>query len=281
MPRVPHACGLCVLNYSNTQEGAMNKTNKNYKIYRMLALAFVVFLSLGLTISAMAYTWPEPPDATPGSPVTINGDNRDGATYQVGENVHVVAVNNDTGWTGTCDATVNDVDATHAFPFWACVITLSSNPAEAVGAYTYTTLGLTSGETEQGAFTDWDRDFKQCANGKITGVVGNCDWINSILQQSNSTYYEGMGVPQRAIFTGIAPTAGNTHTLTFKHQATKGGGSNSHAYDWLVSYDQAIALASAALNNASGGGGAAMASLRQGRRRETHQGGAGGAAQVW
>ncbi|MEA3338272.1 MAG: hypothetical protein U9R25_20475, partial [Chloroflexota bacterium] len=88
-------------------------------------------------------------------------------------------------------------------------------------------------------FFDGDRDFKQCANDGSAGL-GNCEWINGILQQSNSIYYEGMGVPQRTIFTDITVQSNDEHWLTFKHQATKGG---AHAYDWLVSYDQAIQLA--------------------------------------
>ena len=48
-------------------------------------------------------------------------------------------------------------------------------------------------------------DFRQGANNETNGTVtglGNLHWINSIIQASNSTYYEGMGVPQRTIFTG-------------------------------------------------------------------------------
>ncbi|UCB58001.1 MAG: hypothetical protein JSV67_05170, partial [Thermoplasmatales archaeon] len=60
-------------------------------------------------------------------------------------------------------------------------------------------------------------------------------WINSILQQSNSIYSEGMSVPQRIAFVDIDPTSGNVHTLTLSHQATKGG---IHAYDWLTAWNQ-------------------------------------------
>ena len=49
-----------------------------------------------------------------------------------------------------------------------------------------------------------------------------------------------MAIPQRTIFDGIGTTAGNVHTLTFSHQATKAG---VHAYDFLTSYAQAIAAA--------------------------------------
>jgi hypothetical protein len=52
-----------------------------------------------------------------------------------------------------------------------------------------------------------------------------------------------MSVPQQAVFTDIAPTAGNTHTLTFEVDFTKAGG---HGYDWLTSYSQALVAAAAA-----------------------------------
>jgi len=76
----------------------------------------------------------------------------------------------------------------------------------------------------------------------VTGL-GNCHWIGSILQSSNSQYLEGMSVPQQAVFTAIAGTVGNTHTLTFEVDFTKAGG---HGYDWLTSYAQAVAAAATA-----------------------------------
>ncbi len=85
-------------------------------------------------------------------------------------------------------------------------------------------------------FTDsLKKDFSQCANDDSPTPAGQCHWIGSALQGSNSNYVEGMSVPQRIIFTGITATSGNIHTLTFAHQATKGG---SHAYDFLTAYNQ-------------------------------------------
>jgi len=71
--------------------------------------------------------------------------------------------------------------------------------------------------------------FTQCANG---GGSGPCDWINGIVQQSNSTYTEGDAVPQRVYLFDIS--GGPVHTLVFKWDTTKSG---SHAYDYLVSHD--------------------------------------------
>lgn len=90
-------------------------------------------------------------------------------------------------------------------------------------------------------------DFKQCSNNNTTGgsAAGphDCTWISSIIQSSNSVYFEGMSVPQRTVLSDIPSTIGNVHTLTFDHQATKSG---IHAYDWLTSYAQAEAAAAAA-----------------------------------
>jgi hypothetical protein len=85
-------------------------------------------------------------------------------------------------------------------------------------------------------------DFRQAANDDsgTCGIspghacsLGDAHWINSILQQSNSRYLEGMSVPQRTLFRNVPDTSpGNLHMLTLSHQATKGG---IHAYDFLTS----------------------------------------------
>ena len=95
-------------------------------------------------------------------------------------------------------------------------------------------------------------DFRQAANNDSgtcgTGAghpcaLGDPHWIGSIVQQSNSKYFEGMSNPQRLIFQDIADTTGSpkeVHSLSFSHQTTKGG---IHAYDFLTSWAQAQAAA--------------------------------------
>lgn len=83
-----------------------------------------------------------------------------------------------------------------------------------------------------------DVDFKQASNKNP--VQGDVIWIGSILQTSNSTYYEGMSTLQRLVLVGIPKTPGDVHTLTLKHQANKG---TSHAYDFLTSWPQALQAA--------------------------------------
>ena len=131
----------------------MNKTNKHYKTYRLLAMLFVVILSLGLTVTAMAFTWAEPPDATPGAEVILRGDNSDGKGYLEFEPIQIDILNIDTLWSTTCDTSVSAVE-TNGYLHWECSIFLSTNPAEAVGNYEYTATGGWSGVTDFGTFTD-------------------------------------------------------------------------------------------------------------------------------
>ncbi len=65
-------------------------------------------------------------------------------------------------------------------------------------------------------------------------------WVNGNLGQSNSSYVEGMSSPQRLILTDL-PSA-SEHSVTFSYQFTKGG---NYAYDFLTSWDQAVASANA------------------------------------
>jgi hypothetical protein len=87
-------------------------------------------------------------------------------------------------------------------------------------------------------------DFRQAANFDAPNTIGDIHWINSIVQASNSVYLENMSVAQRLVADSIPSTSGNLHSLTFNVEATKGG---THAYDWLTSYDQAIATAPASV----------------------------------
>jgi len=87
-------------------------------------------------------------------------------------------------------------------------------------------------------------DFRQAANTDGGYLLGDAHWINSILQSSNSIYAEGVSVPQRLMIVDIPATVGDVHTLTFRHQAAKASAS-AHAYDYLTSWNQAVASADA------------------------------------
>ena len=76
----------------------------------------------------------------------------------------------------------------------------------------------------------FSRDFSQLAN-----ETGSIQWINGDLNRNNSTYTEGMSVPQRLILTGMTtPDAG--HYVTFGYDFTKSG---KYAYDFMASWSQA------------------------------------------
>src|SRR3989344_2971682 len=72
-------------------------------------------------------------------------------------------------------------------------------------------------------------DFSQCANNDSPTPAGKCNWIGSILQASNSDYFEGMSVPQRILYRNVETNG--PHTISFTYQYTKGG---IHAYDFLT-----------------------------------------------
>src|SRR5215471_19066380 len=65
-------------------------------------------------------------------------------------------------------------------------------------------------------------DFRQAANDDPGFGLQNIHWINSIIQDNNSMYFEGMSVRQRLLISGIPGTAGNHHSLLFRHQFSKG-----------------------------------------------------------
>ena len=107
-----------------------------------------------------------------------------------------------------------------------------SDGAEDGAALIATATGQTSGLQAIAYFTDNVKvDFRQSANDDGGYGLGNIHWINSIVQQSNSVYYEGMSNMQRVILDDVAPTTGNVHSIKFGHQSTKGG---HHAYDFLT-----------------------------------------------
>lgn len=113
---------------------------------------------------------------------------------------------------------------------------------------TLTATGLSSLQTATTTFTDnITVDFKQSANNETNGTItglGNIHWIGSIVQSSNSRYFEGMSNMQRTILIDVPDVTADQHRLTIQHQFTKGG---IHAYDFLTSYLQAVTDDSAAL----------------------------------
>jgi len=126
-------------------EGTMSRLVKSG--FKLIDLIIILVMIFGSPISALAAVWTDQPDYPPGSVVTIHGDNSDGAGYLPAEIVHVDVIGPN-GDILACDGTADEFGA------WFCQVTLDPDPAIAVGEYTYTAVGQTSGIIEIGAFTD-------------------------------------------------------------------------------------------------------------------------------
>jgi hypothetical protein len=119
-------------------------TRKNKKLIYIAVLTTALLLAL--TSIAMAAVWTDQADYSPGSVVTISGDNRDGAGYLAGETVHV-DVAGPNGYVASCEGVADSEGA------WSCTVTLWDNYL-AVGEYSYTATGQTSKVSQSGTFTD-------------------------------------------------------------------------------------------------------------------------------
>src|SRR5215469_13053916 len=124
----------------------------------LAAIATAFALTAGGSTAAHAAVWTDQADYSPGSVVTISGDNSDGAGYQADEAVHV-AVNGPGSVANSCDATADGSGA------WSCQITLGTGAA-AIGGYTYTATGQASGVSQSGTFTD-----SGCKDSNAIGTV--------------------------------------------------------------------------------------------------------------
>jgi hypothetical protein len=138
----------------------------NHKLLFILALTMALLLAL--TSIAMAAMWTDQADYSPGSVVTISGDNSDGAGYLPGETVHVDVVGPN-GYTAVCDAVADAEGA------WSCTVTLWDSDL-AVGDYSYTATGQDSGVSQSGIFTDAHKfliTFAGTGSGSVTVTVNS------------------------------------------------------------------------------------------------------------
>jgi len=178
------------------------------------------------------------PDYPPGATVTITGTgfgDSDDVTVQV---LHV---------DGGDDLTSPAHQPWHVTAgtngFFQTTWTIPTGEDELGATLQVSAAGQPSGLTASATFSDSvNNDFKQVANndGAPWGP-GNVHWIGSTLQANNSKYFEGMSTPQRLILSGIPATVGNNHTLHINHQANKS--TTTHSYDYLTSWNQAVAAA--------------------------------------
>jgi hypothetical protein len=141
----------------------MNHHQRTQLIGRIAALAVAAVVALAGARLAGATVWTDLPDYSPGSTVWIQGNNANGADYRSGETVDV-SVQGPNGYAANCSATVNGAG------YWVCSIALWDSYL-AVGSYTYTALGRTSGTTESGQF--WDSNLTSRAFNGATACTAN------------------------------------------------------------------------------------------------------------
>ncbi len=165
---------------------------------RMLILLGASGLGLLGLGQALAAVWTDKLDYSPGEAVTISGDNSNGAGYLPGEPVRV-EVWGPNGYYATCEATADENGA------WSCAVTLWPDE-RAIGEYTYTARGLTSGVQESGTF--WD--------------IGNLDYAPASLTFNVSS-------PATLTFTQVvtAPAGNDAFTATLKVTGLPSGWSAS------------------------------------------------------
>src|SRR5215471_16576549 len=200
----------------STQGGAMGSRISQRAVAAAFGLltagATALILMAGHT-PAQAAVWTDQSDYPPGSVVTIHGDNSDGAGYQANETVHV-DVNGPGSIGPSCDATADDSGA------WSCQITLGTGAA-AIGGYTYTATGQTSGISQSGTFTD-----SGCKDAKSQGTVLPSPDVTASFTTSGSTATYSIttpadtgsgGIPgliEYCIFPGSSPFP-NTATASY------------------------------------------------------------------
>src|SRR6187431_411768 len=75
-------------------------------------------------------------------------------------------------------------------------------------------------------------DWHQAQNDRNGAKLYDIDWVAGVLNSTHTDYWEGIGVPQRLVFTGILPNTPNAnpnkHSARFRVFAQKGG---KHAFD--------------------------------------------------
>ncbi len=138
--------------------------SKTYGLIRVVAIFMLLMQALFSTqpVSVVrAEVGTDQADYSPGTTVTISGNNNtDGTPGYAAGNVVDVVVTGPNGWTAACSATAGADGA------WSCTITLDSDPAIAVGDYTYTATSTDKDGnpiSEDGTFTDGPNATHTCA----------------------------------------------------------------------------------------------------------------------
>ena len=177
-------------------------------------LTLTILIALALSTFGLAAVWTDQDDYSPGSVVTISGDNSDGAGYLPGETVQV-EVSGPNGYTAACEG-VADADGA-----WSCQVTLWDS-LDAVGDYAYTATGLTSGVSQSGTFTDGGATVsgyvKDVSGNPISGATVKC--ISGCNQQDSTT------TNTSGYYSLTFQFSGNSNTVTL--EASKPGYSSAN-----------------------------------------------------
>jgi alpha-tubulin suppressor-like RCC1 family protein len=120
--------------------------NDGRRWLRSAVFVFGIMLLIILISPASAAVWTDKEDYQPGEVVTISGDNSDGAGYLPGETI-IVDVQGPNGYKAACSAVADDQGV------WSCQVTLWEDET-AVGEYTYTATGQSSGVSQRDHFID-------------------------------------------------------------------------------------------------------------------------------
>src|SRR5262249_39952160 len=208
------------------------KTQTNH--FRKLLVQAVVLCGFLTSIAAIqaATLVTDKDDYRPGSTAIITGDG-----FQANETVQLQVLHAD-GTPSTGEAHEPwQVTATNGH----FVTTWSVCTDDCVGSLLrVTAVGLSSSISAEAFFTDGNVgiDFSQYVNGDAG--TNDASWIPGSINGNKALYAEGMCIPQRLFLLGIDSSTTTNHSLTFEVLATKGG---NHAYDFVASWDQAIASA--------------------------------------
>src|SRR5436309_8818611 len=207
-------------------------------VYRVAVLPTALLLGmatislLGAT-SASAAVWTDRADYSPGSTVTVSGDNSNGAGYLGGETV-IVDFDGPSGKVGSCSATADDAGA------WSCQFTLGTG-VESIGAWTYTATGQTSGVSESGSFTD-----SGCKDADALGTFQTSPDVGVTTSDSGNTRAYNVTYPNKSPSGGIpglieycvypGPTAPDTVSATY--DSWDDGISNPYANHGYFDFDR-------------------------------------------
>ncbi len=176
------------------------------KLWSATTLALI--LAMLVAPLASAKVWTDQADYAPGSEVLISGDNSDGAGYLGGETVQV-NVQGPNGYLATCQG-VADLNGA-----WFCQVTLWDSTL-AAGLYNYTAIGLSSGVSQSGTFTDAAVRLRFATSGLPSGTSVTVSWTRYVPGCNNTS---GTGT---TTFSASGPSA--------QIQACELAGQNTFAY---------------------------------------------------